>query len=169
MWNRRQRELWLDRKLQDLQAAREAYVRGTATEEQLEILRNEKIGELERQEKQQADEQKLWSRTKRFLFDGLKKEDVPDANSAISTTTTTEAVSELVNNQKSQSQSTITTTPSTTPTSSFGILEAVNAKKAESGSSLAPAQPGSLDVLAMNAENTTKQSVKSWTNWLWGR
>ncbi|EED21673.1 conserved hypothetical protein [Talaromyces stipitatus ATCC 10500] len=162
MWNRRQRELWLDRQLQDLQAAREAYVKGTATPEQLEILRNEKIGEIEKQKRKEADEQKLWNRAKRFLFDGLKKEDVSDASvSTASGAGTTAAVSELINNKTASEQQ----------TTSFGILEAVNAKKAESAQKHAAStqQPGSLDVLAMNAETTAKQSVKSWTSWIWGR
>lgn len=160
MWNRRQRELWLDRQLQDLQAAREAFVAGTATPAQLEILRNEKIGEIEQQKRKEADEQKLWNRTKRFLFEGLKKEDVPDA--VVGTTTTTAAVSELMNNNDKRS----TTEGQTT---SFGILEAVNAKKAEGQNNISAQGPGSLDALALNAETTAKQSVKSWTSWIWGR
>lgn len=154
MWNRRQRELWLDRQLNDLQTAREAYVAGIATAEQLEILRNEKIGEIEQQKRKEADEQKLWTRTKKFLFEGLKKEDVPD------TITTTGAVSELLaNNNKT----------ATTTEGSFGILEAVNAKKAETQRDINAQGSGSLDVLASNAETTAKQSVKSWTSWIWGR
>jgi hypothetical protein len=160
MWNRRQRELWLDRQLKDLQAAREAYVAGTATADQLEILRNEKIGEIEQQKRKEADEQKLWNRTKRFLFEGLKKEDVPDAvvGAPAAATTTTGAVSELLNNDKTEGQ-----------TTSFGILEAVNAKKAEARSVISAQGPGSLDALASNVETTAKQSVKSWTSWIWGR
>lgn len=157
MWNRRQRELWLDRQLQDLQAAREAFVAGTATPAQLEILRNEKIGEIEQQKRKEADEQKLWNRTKKFLFEGLKKEDVPDV--AVGRTATTEAVSELVNNNKTTEGQ----------AASFGILEAVNAKKAEAQSDINAQGPGSLDALALNVETTAKQSVKSWTSWVWGR
>lgn len=158
MWNRRQRELWLDRQLQDLQAAREAFVSGTATPAQLAILRNEKIGEIEQQKRKEADEQKLWNRTKRFLFEGLKKEDAPDSVVTASTTTTG-AVSELANKNKT----------ATTSEGSFGILEAVNAKKAEAQSNINAQGPGSLDALALNAETTAKQSVKSWTSWIWGR
>ncbi|RAO73992.1 uncharacterized protein BHQ10_010004 [Talaromyces amestolkiae] len=160
MWNRRQRELWLDRQLQDLQAAREAFVAGNATPAQLEILRNEKIGEIEQQKRKEADEQKLWNRTKKFLFEGLKKEDVPDAVvGSAAATTTTAAVSELMNNNKTTEEQ----------ATSFGILEAVNAKKAEAQSNINAQGPGSLDALALNVETTAKQSVKSWTSWVWGR
>ena len=161
MWNRRQRELWLDRQLQDLQAAREAFVAGTATPAQLEILRNEKIGEIEQQKRKEADEQKLWNRTKKFLFEGLKKEDVPDA-ATTAATTVTGAVGELVNNDR-------TAATSQGQTSSFGILEAVKAKKADAQSNIQAQGPGSLDALALNVETTAKQSAKGWTSWIWGR
>ncbi|OKL61629.1 hypothetical protein UA08_03867 [Talaromyces atroroseus] len=155
MWNRRQRELWLDKQLQDLQAAREAYVKGTATTEQLEILRNEKIGEIEKRKKQEADEQRLWNRTKRFLFDGLKKEDTASETLAAATGATSD-ITNSNNNNNNQA-------------ASFGILEAVNAKKAESTQQPQTTQPGSLDVLASNVETTAKQSAKSWSSWIWGK
>ena len=133
MWNRRQRELWLDRQLQDLQAAREAFVAGTATPAQLEILRNEKIGEIEQQKRKEADEQKLWNRTKKFLFEGLKKDDVPDAVvGSAAATTTTAAVSELMNNNKTTEEQ----------ATSFGILEAVKAKNVEAQSNINAQGPG---------------------------
>lgn len=68
MYNRRQRNLWLDRQLEELQTARLAYANGTATAEQLDILRNEKIGEIEKRAKAEAKEQRLWNRTKKYLF-----------------------------------------------------------------------------------------------------
>ncbi|OXV08961.1 hypothetical protein Egran_03272 [Elaphomyces granulatus] len=68
MYNRRQRNLWLDRQLEELQKARLAYANGTATAEQLDILRNEKIGEIEKRAKHEAKEQRLWNRTKKYLF-----------------------------------------------------------------------------------------------------
>jgi hypothetical protein len=145
MWNRRQRELWLDRQLAELQAAREAYVSGTATPEQLEILRNEKIGDMAQQKIKEAEEQKLWNRTKRFLFDGLKTAEQQQQQPAI------EADSKI------------------------GVLEALNASKVEeavsksSSSADQKQQPGPLDVLAENAETSAKQSAKSWSNWIWRR
>jgi hypothetical protein len=86
LYNRRQRTLWLDRQLEELQNARLAYADGTATPDQLEILRNEKIGEIEKQKKQEADEKRLWSRVKRYLFNDLKKEEIPVGESVPKTT-----------------------------------------------------------------------------------
>jgi hypothetical protein len=164
MYNRRQRNLWLDRQLQDLQAAREAYAANTATAEQLEILRNEKAGEIEKRIRDEAREQRLWNRAKRYLFDGLKKEDVPTESSVVSTST-----SEL------------------RPAGKVGVMDALNnAKRAEtaaaaaslsSSSSSSPSssssssipQPGPLDILAANAETTAEQSARSWRGWIWGQ
>lgn len=73
--NRRQRELWLDRQLAELQAAREAYVRGTPTPEQLEVLLKEKRGEVENLAKEEARQQLFWNRAKRMLFEGKSWEE----------------------------------------------------------------------------------------------
>jgi hypothetical protein len=141
MWNRRQRELWLDRQLQDLQSAREAYVAGTATPEQLEILRNEKIGEIEQQKIKEVQEQRLWNRTKRFLFEGMKKEGgLDDNNKKI-------GVLEALNASKADEAA-----ASATATAFTAVPE-----------------PGPLDVLAANAETSAKQSAKSWSDWIWRR
>ncbi|QKX62434.1 uncharacterized protein TRUGW13939_09595 [Talaromyces rugulosus] len=142
MWNRRQRELWLDRQLQDLQSAREAYVAGTATPEQLEILRNEKIGEIEQQKIKETKEQRLWNRTKRFLFEGMKKEGASDDNKKI-------GVLEALNASKADEVA-------AAATSSTAVSKAVP-------------EPGPLDVLAANAETSAKQSAKGWSDWIWRR
>ncbi|KAH8698316.1 hypothetical protein BGW36DRAFT_396134 [Talaromyces proteolyticus] len=147
MWNRRQRDLWLDRQLQDLQSARQAYIQGTATPEQLEILKNEKIGEIEKQKAEEAKEQRVWSKAKRFLFEGLNKGDDAAGASA-----------------------------STTEGARMGVIEALNAKKAEEEAAVAAMSSvsttkvaGSLDILATNAETKAKQSAQSWSSWIWRR
>ncbi|CRG89797.1 hypothetical protein PISL3812_06836 [Talaromyces islandicus] len=152
MWNRRQRELWLDRQLADLQAAREAYIAGTATPEQLEILRNEKIGDIAQQKIKEAEEQRLWNRTKRFLFDGMKTTEHQPA--------ATPASAAAIGGEGGK----------------IGVLEALNASKADEAASKSTAvldqqqqQGGPLDVLAENAEASAKQSAKSWSNWIWRR
>ena len=44
-YHRRQKSAWIDRELQRLQEAREAFVRGEATAEQLHILQQERAGD----------------------------------------------------------------------------------------------------------------------------
>ncbi|KAL1968523.1 hypothetical protein VTN77DRAFT_1733 [Rasamsonia byssochlamydoides] len=154
LYNRRQRALWLDRQLEQLQQARLAYANGTATPEQLEILRNEKIGEIEKQKKEEERQKRWYNRAKRYLFEGLKKEETPDG---VTTTTIT--------------------TENAMTEGKVGVLEALNAKKAEevsaatnntaSAAAAFTPQPGPLDRLAENAETTAKQSARGWMSWIW--
>src|SRR5438552_3404633 len=75
LYSRRQKVLWVERQLQILDEAQIAYANGTANEEQLEIVRNEQIGEIEKRIREEAKEKRLWNRTKRYLFSGLKEEE----------------------------------------------------------------------------------------------
>lgn len=144
MYNKRQRAAWLDNELEKLQQARLAYANDTATPEQLEILRNEKIGEIMRQKKEAEKEQRPWNRAKRFLFGGMKMEELgPEHTQA--------PMSEGAD-------------PKLSP------LQAMNAKMDDKvGGTSTAAQPGQLDVLADNAESAIKQSSRSWFSWITGR
>ncbi|KAL2003117.1 hypothetical protein VTN02DRAFT_4978 [Thermoascus thermophilus] len=152
LYNRRQKALWLDKQLENLQNARIAYANGTATPEQLELLRQEKIGEIEKQKKEEAKAQRPWNRAKRYLFGDLKKEDVAVDSSS-------NAAPEEGNKP--------------------GVLEALNAMKLEDSKLDAQAahaavsspqqQPGQLDQLAENVDTAVKQSTRSWMSWFTGR
>ena len=154
MYNRRQRELFLDKKLETLQNARTAYTNGTATSEQLELLKNEKIEEIYRQKKDEEKEQKPWYKFKRYLFQGLKTdESVAGAGTATTGigngngTGTTEAVAANTENKPS-------------------VLEALNASKSQSqaqsdNSGNEPSSP------AENVEDAPKQQGRSWKSWLY--
>lgn len=74
IYNRRQRALWIDRELQRLLEAKQAYISGTATEEQLELLSKEKTGEEEKRGKEELKKQSLFYRGREWLFGGLKEE-----------------------------------------------------------------------------------------------
>lgn len=147
LYNRRQRALWIEKELQTLQDAKTAYASGTATSEQLELLKNERIGEIYEQKKQEEKAQRPWNKFKRYLFDGLNSEEAASK------------VEGAAENNKP------------------GVLEALNAKAAEEAKAAAAAaavpaavqQPGQLDALAENAESAAKQTSRSWKNWLTGR
>lgn len=144
LYNRRQRALWLDKELEKLQQARLAYINDTATPEQIEILKNEKIGEIMKQKEEERKQQRPWNQVKAYLFGGLKQEEAPRPD------------------QSEQAGS----------DSKPGVLEAVNAKAAEDSKAStpqSPQQPGQLDVLADNAETAAKQSARSWKSWFTGR
>ncbi|PWY69578.1 hypothetical protein BO70DRAFT_322737 [Aspergillus heteromorphus CBS 117.55] len=148
MYNRRQRALWVEKELQSLEDAKTAYGRGTATTEQLEMLKNEKIGEIFQRKKDEERAQRPWNKLKRYMFSGMKADETPEAapngipDSIIADTN-------------------INTKP--------GVLEALNAKTAEDAKSAAAAPQGQLDVLAENAETAAKQTTRSWKSWLTGR
>ncbi|KAL4893382.1 cytochrome oxidase c assembly-domain-containing protein [Aspergillus ambiguus] len=139
LYNRRQRALWVENELQKLQDARTAYVAGSATPEQLELLKNEKIAEIVKQKKAEEKAQRPWNQLKTYLFGGLKA-DEPAADASASATAPAGG-------------------------NPPGVMDALNAKaQAE-----AQARPGQLDVLAENAESAAKQTTRSWKSWFTGR
>jgi hypothetical protein len=147
LYNRRQRLAWLDNELEKLQQARLAYANETATPEQLEVLRNEKIGEIMQQKKDAEKEQRPWNQAKRFLFGGMMSEEADQGR---------RAEGEAADAKPA-------------------VLEAVNAKDSSSSKAdgvTAPQQqqkPGQLDVLSDNAESAVKQNSRSWLSWFTGR
>ncbi|KAL4780952.1 cytochrome oxidase c assembly-domain-containing protein [Aspergillus varians] len=143
LYNRRQRALWIEKELKTLQDAQTAQMSGTATSEQLELLKKEKIGEIYKQKKDEEKAQRPFNKFKSYLLGGLKNEETPSPKAA--------AVS--VESDKP------------------GVLAALNAaeSKPSQASSSSPSPPGQLDVLAENAEAAAKQTTRSWTSWLTGR
>ncbi|RAK99723.1 cytochrome c oxidase assembly protein COX14 [Aspergillus ibericus CBS 121593] len=147
LYNRRQRALWVEKELQRLQDAKTAYADGTATSEQLELLKNEKIGEIFQQKKEEAKAQRPWNQVKQYLLGGLKQDEKAPNTSSIP-----DSVLDDANNNKP------------------GVLEALNAKAAEDAKAAVPAaSKGQLDTLAENAEDAAKQTTRSWKSWFTGR
>ncbi|KAL5332502.1 cytochrome oxidase c assembly-domain-containing protein [Aspergillus crustosus] len=144
LYNRRQRALWIEKQLQTLQDAKTAYVKGTANDEQLELLKKEKIDEIVKQKREEEKSQRPWNKAKAFLLGGLKNEDIPAS----------EAATANVENNK------------------LGVLDSLNTAGPEpikASPSIPSPVPGQLDILAKNAETTTNQTTRSWKSWLTGR
>ncbi|KAI9924126.1 hypothetical protein ASPWEDRAFT_38478 [Aspergillus wentii DTO 134E9] len=140
LYNRRQKALWLDNELQKLRDAQAAYANGTATPEQAEIVKNETIGEIYKQKKEEEKEQRPWNKAKRYLLGGLK---------------TDEAAPKAQGGDK----------PGV-----LRALEESKSNDAATAAAASQSQPqGQLDVLAENAESATKQTTRSWTSWITGR
>ncbi|PYH93507.1 hypothetical protein BO71DRAFT_484582 [Aspergillus ellipticus CBS 707.79] len=146
LYNRRQRALWVEKELQTLQDAKTAYGNGTATTAQLEILKNEKIGEIFQRKKDEERAQRPWNKMKQLLFSGMKEDEKPEVAA------------------NSIPDSIIDGSPNKP-----GVLEALNAKTAQDAQSTAAIPQGQLDVLAENAETAAKQTTRSWKSWLTGR
>ncbi|KAL4946878.1 hypothetical protein BDV06DRAFT_181724 [Aspergillus oleicola] len=152
LYNRRQRALWVEKELQTLHDAQAAFVSGTATPDQLELLRKEKIGEIVQQKRDQEKAQRPWNRAKAYLLGGL--------------------VGGLKTEETSSSEAPAANVESNKP----GVLEALNntakSKLSSAGPSASPAPapgPGQLDAMAKNAEAAAKETTKSWKSWLTGR
>lgn len=149
MYNRRQRTLWIEKELETLKQAEIAHANGTATTEQEELLKKEKIGQIIKQKREEDKAQKPWAKAKRFLFEKLNMEDSGASPASQSTSTLAVEGAE----QKGS------------------VVEAVQAKQALDAASAKTGAPlpGQLDVMAENAEQVAKTSTKSWTSWLTGR
>ncbi|EGE03599.1 hypothetical protein TEQG_02629 [Trichophyton equinum CBS 127.97] len=79
--NRRQRELFVEKELESLLGARKAYVAGTATPQQIELLRKEKAADEEKRMRDEAKKQTMFYKARSWLFDG------PDAITTTSSDT----------------------------------------------------------------------------------
>ncbi|KAL3463795.1 cytochrome oxidase c assembly-domain-containing protein [Aspergillus heterothallicus] len=144
LYNRRQRALWIEKEMQTLKDAQAAYVSGTATTDQLELLKKEKIEEIFQQKKAEEKAQRPWSKVKAYLLGGLKTDETPSPNA---------------------------TTVNMESTGKPAVLEALDAtqNKLSSAGVSASSPPGQLDVLAENAETAAKEKTRSWKSWLTGR
>jgi hypothetical protein len=141
LYNRRQRALWIEKEMQTLKDAQTAYVNGTASTEQLELLKKEKIGEIVKQKREEEKAKRPWNQFKAYIFGGLKTDEAPSPNAT------------TVNSESSKP----------------AVLEALNAAENKLSPAGASSPPGQLDVLAENAETAAKQTTRSWKSWLTGR
>lgn len=139
LYNRRQRTLWIERELQTLQDAKTAHANGLATPEQLELLRNEQIGEIMDKKKEEAKKDRPMNKIKEYLFGGLKTDEA----------TPTPAAGDKPEVLKA--------------------LDAKAAEDAKLSGSNGATTSGQLDALAQNAEDATKKTAQSWKGWLTGR
>jgi len=75
--NRRQKRAWIDRELQRLFDAQQAYVRGDATQEQLHLLQQERAGdeivEKAKRDKERRKRESWWGRGKAAIGLGPKE------------------------------------------------------------------------------------------------
>lgn len=150
LYNRRQRTLWFAKEVESLKQARIAQANGTATEEQLEIIKKEEIAEIVKRKREEDKAQRPWAKAKRFLFDKMNAEDAgAQAAAAVSTSMAAERAD----------------------ASQPGVVDAVKAKQAfdAAAAKTGKPMPGQLDVMAGNAERAAKEQTRSWTSWLTGR
>ncbi|OJD23899.1 hypothetical protein ACJ73_04747 [Blastomyces percursus] len=143
LYNRRQKQLWIDKELDKLLEAKKAYVAGNPTAEQLKLLEQEKQAEAEKRQKEELKKQTMFYKGKEWLFGGLKNEDGTSAE--------LKGNDEIANARPS-------------------VLEAVNASRVENAAHFEqgpnPGGPGQLEPKVDEASNEQK---KGWTSWVTGR
>jgi hypothetical protein len=145
LYNRRQKKLWIERELESLKEARIAYAAGTATPEQIEKVKNEDIGAIYKQKKEEEKAQRPWNKAKRFLAERL--------------------------GWGEQDSGMVAAAGEDARQTGAGVMDAVNAKRAidAAASKTKTSAPGQLDVMAENVERAAKDSTKGWVSWLTGR
>lgn len=153
LYNRRQRTLWIEKEVENLNQARIAQASGTATEEQLEMIKKEEIAEIVKRKREEEKAQRPWAKAKRFLFDKMNTEDAGATAAQASAAMSTSVAAEKAD------------------VSRPGVADAAQAKQAFDAASAKTGSPmpGQLDVMAENAERAAKQTTRSWTSWLTGR
>lgn len=149
LYNRRQRTVFYEREKEVLSQARIAHANGTATEEQIELVKQVEITEIMKRKREEEKADRPWAKAKRFLFERVNAEDTAAGATAAATS------SAVVDGAES----------------STSVVDAVNAKKAFDAASAKTGAvvPGQLDVMGENAERAAKESTRSWIGWLTGR
>lgn len=150
LYNRRQRTLWHEKEVETLNQARIAQANGTATPDQLDMVKKEEIAEIVKRNRDEEKAQKPWAKAKRFLFEKMNPEDT--GATAAQAAPTAAVVGGTDSTQSS-------------------VVDAVNAKNAFDAASekTGHPMPGQLDVMAENAERAAKEKSRGWTSWLTGR
>lgn len=150
LYNRRQRTLWIEKELETLNQARLAQASGTASTEQLELIKKEEIAEIVKRKREEEKAQRPWAKAKRFLFEKMNSE---DAGAGAATAVETSVAAEKADPARP------------------GVVDAAKAKKAfdEARVGTGSANPGQLDVMAANVERAARETTRSWTSWLTGR
>ncbi|WEW59055.1 hypothetical protein PRK78_004523 [Emydomyces testavorans] len=141
--NRRQKALWIDKEVQRLLDAKKAYVAGNATPEQIDLLEKEKAGDEEKRRREELKKDTAFYKAKNWLFGGMKPDDVGQGA--------------LVGQQPE-----IEREPPR-------VLEAINAKAAETVASRSVSREGMEDARTDATQANTYEPKKSWTGWLTGR
>lgn len=167
LYNRRQKALWLDKELEKLQNARSAYAAGTATSEQLELLKNEEIGRIMKQRREEEKAQRPWNKAKQWLFGGLKTDEAP-VEGAVAATTAASSPSSMRSTENNSAILDALNNPTSTANNHPRAVISGTTSAAATATA-PPIKPGMLDTLAENAETAAKQTTRSWTSWLTGR
>lgn len=160
IYNRRQRELFIEHELDRLLDARRAYVAGVANTEQLELLLKEKEAEEEMQVAEEARKQRVTYKVRQMLFGGGSG----SGDGGASAGEGSEASEDNNRNEAMVAQARTDEIRVAKP----GIIDALNASKLRDVTGeTEQAQARAVQSTETAAAEGNKK--KSWTSWLTGR
>lgn len=164
--NRRQKRAWVDRELQRLFDAQQAFLRGDATPEQLHLLQQERAGdemvEKEKREKERKRRESWWGRGIAALGLGPKGglDDVDEARYGKVRTRVEEESAGDANNGKSVTEALRDMAEEKGSAGEEGFQSVVGIR----------ARGGPLDVLADNVMAAARDTATERPRWLhWGK
>lgn len=159
LYNRKKKAIWLAEKQEEhrqaLEIAREAAARGTADEDQILLLNQERAAEDS--QKTRAEKKSIFTRAKEYFYSGLSKEEKQDGNTAV------------VNAAGDGTRGMIPEESRSQPGEGLGILKAVEETKREAQTMLPQVRGGPLDRLGEEAATAVSNNTKSWTSRITGR
>ncbi|KAK7722942.1 hypothetical protein SLS57_004797 [Botryosphaeria dothidea] len=159
VYNRRKRREWFHEQNQkhaiSLAEAKQAVAAGTATEDQVLLLNNER-----NKEEHAKNKKGIFTRAKESLFGGLSKEEKEGGKLGAAAFQASDKTQDAWDAIRSDAQE--------AKEQGLGILQAVEDKRREGEKAQAQA-PGPLDLMAEEAAQTATQKSKSWTSWITGR
>lgn len=157
VYNRNKRKEWLasmqEKRAKDVAIARKAYAEGTASNEQMLLLNQERAAEESRLEKERNGG--IFKRTKTYFFSGFSKEEKKGGRLA-----------ELQNEKESEGHMGGQTQEAS---ESLGVLKATEAHKEARIAQEKRSIGGPLDQTAEQATQAMKTASRSWTSWITGR
>lgn len=159
VYNRRKRREWFHEQNQKhaiaMAEAKRAVASGTATEDQILLLNNER-----NKEEHEKNKKGIFKRTKEAIFGGLSEEEQKGGKIGAMAFQASDKAHDAFNELRSDAQE--------AKDNGLGILQAVEEKRRE-GEKAQAQDPGPLDRMAEEAAQAATQKSKSWTSWITGR
>jgi hypothetical protein len=152
IYNRNKRKVWLaemqEKRARDIVVAQKAYREGSASNEQMLLLNQERAAEESRLEKERNGG--IFKRMKTYVFSGLSKEESRGGKLA---ELQKQKESELIQGADAD----------------LGVLKAVQTQRQGGMVQEKPVIGGPLDQSVEQATQAAKAASKSWTSWITGR
>jgi hypothetical protein len=175
--NRRQKRAWIDRELQKLYDAQQAFVRGDPTPEQVHLLQQERAGdemvEKVKQEKERKKRESWWGRGKAAIGLGPKAEGERDDEARYGKVESEEVGAEVLPGKRLLEEERWVGDEKVGKSVTRAVKDMIDDRRRIGEKELERIhgiQGGPLDMLAGNVTGAVKAQTSGSTSWLgWGR